>query len=108
MQTEKDKSASNCCNGGLRKAAVSLGFKFICFPAITPRGRLPPHPLTPHRGFLSLDETFKGQKSLTLSCAVTVRQEGCMGKKSKRRGNPTRQRAQELLRREPGVKERTD
>lgn len=50
MQTEKDESASNCCNGGLRKAAVALGFKFICFSRnYTQRETATPPPHSPLR-----------------------------------------------------------
>lgn len=49
-QTEKDTSASNCCNGGLKKAAVSLGFKFICFSRnYTQRETATPPPHSPLR-----------------------------------------------------------
>lgn len=58
----------------------------LFFQKLYPVGECPSHPFHSPLRALSLDENLKGQKSLTLSFAITVRQEGCMGKKSKREG----------------------
>lgn len=43
------KEPSNCCNGGIKRAIISLGFKPICFSRnYTQWENAHPTPFTPH------------------------------------------------------------